>query len=509
MSIPASRIVTINPEVISAGGNPLVLNGLYLTQNTAMPVGKVFNFTSVAAVAAFFGAGSAEAAQASIYFAGYVNSSVKPTGILFTTFNLAAREAFLHGGSLAGLSLTQLQALTGTVILTVDGTLETSASISLAGATSFSNAASLIQAGFTTPPFTVAYDPITSAFVFTATGSAGPSSTISFATGTISIALALTAPTGAFTSQGAAADTPASAMNNATAISQNWASFVTMWEPTLTDKEAFAVWSNGQNNRYLYLAWDSDVQASTQGSTTAFGVVALAAEYNGVMCLSGDPASAVAEGTTLAILALALASFVSGAIASVNFSQPNGRVTAAFLKSGSIQSTCGSDPIAENLLANGYSFYGTYASANQGFIFLYNGQLPGVWLWMDSYINQIYLNSQFQIALMTLLTSLVGSVPYTPSGYSLIRAALQSPIDAALSFGSIRTGVELSAAQAVAVNLASGVNAAPIIETQGYYLQVLDPGAQARANRATPIINFWYADGGAVQQITMASIDIL
>jgi len=40
-------------------------------------------------------------------------------------------------------------------------------------------------------------------------------------------------------------------------------------------------------------------------------------------------------------------------------------------------------------------------------------------------------------------------------------------------------------------------------------LQVLDPGAQVRGNRGTPVINFWYTDGGAVQQITLASIDIL
>ena len=50
---------------------------------------------------------------------------------------------------------------------------------------------------------------------------------------------------------------------------------------------------------------------------------------------------------------------------------------------------------------------------------------------------------------------------------------------------------------------------ATIIEQQGYYLQILDPGAQVRGNRGTPVINFWYTDGGAVQKITIASIDIL
>lgn len=510
MTIPASRIVTINPAVISTGGNPLVLNALYLTENLAMPTNKVFNFVSLAAVGAFFGKSSAEYAQAIIYFAGYVNSSLKPTGMLFAPYNAAAREGFLVGGSLAGLTLTQLQALSpGTIILSVGGVVETSASIDLSGATSFSNAAALILAGFTTPPFTVAYDAIKSAFVFTATGSAGPSSTITFATGTLSTGVKLTQATGAFLSQGDAADTPASAMSTAVSLTQNFASFVTMWEPTITDKENFAVWVNGTNNRYLYLAWDSDSNASVQGNQTNFGYVALQAAYNGVMCLSGDPALALATGTTLAALALNLASFVAGMIASINFNQPDGRITAAFRQSGSIQPTCADDVTSQNLLANGYSYYGTYATAAQNFIFLYNGQLPGEWLWMDSYVNQIYLNAQFQVVLLSLLTTLAGSAPYTPTGYALIRAAMQGPITQAISFGSIRIGVELSAEQIQEVNTAAGVDAASEIQTKGYYLQILDPGAQARGNRQSPIINFWYADGGAIQQITIASIDIL
>jgi hypothetical protein len=83
------------------------------------------------------------------------------------------------------------------------------------------------------------------------------------------------------------------------------------------------------------------------------------------------------------------------------------------------------------------------------------------------------------------------------------------PINAALAFGTIRTGVTLSAAQISEVNLAAGVDAASVIQTAGYYLQILDPGAQVRGLRGSPIVNFWYSDGGAVQFINMASIDIL
>lgn len=507
MTIPASSIVNVTPGVLSGGGNSLVMNGLFLTQNTAMPTGTVLNFVSATAVGNFFGLSSAEYAAAQIYFAGYQNSTLKPGGMLFAPFNLAARSAFLQGGSLASMTIAQLDALTGVLTLTVDGTVHTSSSISLTGLGTQTAMATAIQAAFTAPGFAVTWNSVASAFVFTDSTS-GATSTISFASGTLAASLNLTAATGALLSQGAALDTPASAMNNAVAISQNWATFLTLWEPVIADKENFAVWVNAQNDRYLYLAWDSDVNASVQNNTTCFGYVAKQANYASVAAFSGDPALAVSTGTTLAALALNLAIFAAGAVASINFKQTNGRTTLAFLSSGSIQPTCANLQTANNLLANGYNFYGSYATANQGFIFLYNGQMFGPFVSIVRYINQIYLNSQFQLALMTLLTS-IGSVSYNPQGYGLIRNALLDPINAALNFGSIRRNVTLSAAQISQINQQAGVNAASVIQPQGYYLQILDPGATARQNDQTPIVNFWYTDGGDVLQINMASIDIL
>jgi hypothetical protein len=134
--------------------------------------------------------------------------------------------------------------------------------------------------------------------------------------------------------------------------------------------------------------------------------------------------------------------------------------------------------------------------------------MPGEFGFIDSFVNQIYLNAQFQLAMLTLLTN-IGDFPYTPAGYGLLRSALMDPINAALAFGTIRTGVTLSAAQISEVNQAAGVDAASVIQTAGYYLQILDPGAQVRGQRGSPIVNFWYSDGGAVQFINMASIDIL
>lgn len=493
MTIPASDIVVVNPGVIGTGGNPLALNGVIMTKNELLPTAAVRSFASADAVSDFFGPSSTEYALAKIYFLGFDNSTIKPGTLYFAPYVGTARAAWLQSGSQAGMTLAQLQALTGTLIVTVDGTAFTSSSISLATATSFSDAATKITAGFTgVGKPTCSWNAVNGTFSLTSP-TTGASSTIGYATGTISTALKFTSATGAITSQGADVDTPATAMDSVKAQTQNWVDFMTIWEPDTAGKTAFAIWTNAQNQRYMYAVWDTDAQAIVNGSTTCFGQLAKTAAYDGVVPLYNT---------------VELAAFMLGTVASIDFTRRNGRITASFKSQSGFTATVTDQQIAANLLANGYSFYGIYATANDQFNFMYNGQMTGKWLWVDTFVDQVYLNSQFQLALMSLLTS-VKSIPYNESGYSLIRAAMIDPIAEAINFGAIRTGIVLSASQIAQVNQAAGLDVATIIEQQGYYLQILDPGAQVRGNRGTPVISFWYTDGGAVQKITVASIDIL
>ena len=492
MTIPASDIVVVNPGVVGSGGNPLALNGVILSKSAYLPAMAVQSFASADAVSAFFGPASTEYALAQVYFLGFDNSTIKPGTLIFAPFVDTARAAWLQSGSLAGMTLAQLQALSGSLTVNFNGTAKTAAAINLATATSFSDAATKITAAFTTPNFTVSWDAVRSCFIFTSS-TTGAASTAVEATGTIAAGLKLTSATGMILSQGADVDTPATCMDMVKSKTQNWVDFMTIWEPVTADKTNFAVWTNAQNQRYAYIVWDTDAQAIIGGSTTNFGYLAKTAAYDGVV-----PVYNTKE----------LAAFVLGSVASIDFSRTNGRITAAFKSQPGFTATVTDQQIAANLLANGYSFYGAYATANDNFNFLYNGQMTGKWKWLDTFVDQVYLNSQFQLALLSLLTS-VKSIPYNESGYSLIRAAMIDPITSALNFGAIRTGISMSASQKAQVNQAAGLDVSTTIEQQGYYLQILDPGAQVRGNRGTPVINFWYTDGGAVQKITVASIDIM
>lgn len=504
MSIPASAIVSVRPGVVSAGGNPLSLNGVMLTTNTRVPIGSVTPFSSLTAVQQFFGASSTEAALAANYFSGFDNSTKLPGTLYFFQYvKDTAVSAWLRGTSLASMTLAQLQAVTGSLTVVIDGTTKTAASLNLSAAASFSAAATTIGTALSlSGGQTCTFDSTAQAFVITS-GTTGATSTITVATGTAAAALGL--GTGATTSQGSAVMTPAGAMTAITSVTLNWATFMTLWEPDLTNKLAFTTWVNSQNNRFMYVAWDTDANALVANNTSAFGPVIKANQSSGVFPISGDATYATSVGSSLANLLPPVAAFVMGSVASIDFNRTNGRVTLAFKKQSGLTAVVGDQTKADNLKANGYNFYGAYATANDGFVFLYPGLVSGSFAWADSYVNQINLNAQMQLALVELMVN-VNSIPYNPLGYGLVTSALMDPIKQAKDFGSIRVGVTLSASQAAQVNSAAGVPIDSALFNQGFYLQVKDPGAQVRGLRGSPQCTLWYMDGGSVQQINLASI---
>jgi hypothetical protein len=498
MTIPASAIASVVASVLSAGGSALDLNGLFLTTNSRVPTGQVLSFPSAPAVSAFFGATSKEASDADVYFAGFEGSNVLPGAMLFSQYPLTATAAWLRGGNVSGLTLAELQALTGTLTITFAGSAETSSSISLSSATSFSSAASIIEAAFTSPPFSVAYDSVSGAFVFTSTAT-GSTETVVYATGTLAAGLMLTQATGATLSQGADAATPAGAMVQIVKQTTNWATFTTTFDPDQgsgnAQKFAFAQWVGTTNNRYAYVCWDTDITPTeSTNATSSLGQLIKAAGISGVILIY--------ESTDLSH-----AAFVCGAIASIDFTETNGRITLAFKSQSGLEAGVTDETVAANLIANGYNFYGAYATANDQFVFFYPGSISGQFTWADSYVNQIWMSNQFQLAMMTLLTS-VKSIPYDTAGYALVRAAMMDPINAAGTFGAFDPNINLSALEIAEVNQAAGQSIAGTLQSQGWYLQILDAAAQTRGARQSPPMTFWYADGGSIQQLNLASVEL-
>lgn len=571
-AIPVSQQIAVIPQVLGPGGTPLSMNAVFVTQDPSIPIGAVQGFANLLAVQNWFGANSNQAALAAVYF-GITNKTTQiPNVLYFAQFNTTAVDAYIRGGSVAALSLAALNALSGDIIISINGHTLTSAAINLASATSFSNAAALIQtglqttgnsftgtvttnstttvtvnttttgilhvgdtlvagglaAGQTIASFgtytttagtgtvimsaaattssgpeaatvtllpTVTYDALRQAFLI-ASPSTGTTQTVAYPTDTsLSPALYLTAATGAVLSQGAAISTPAATMALVTAATQNWASFTTDFLPSQAQALAFAAWTNSQNDQYLYVAYDNNAAAQASNATASLGYQVGAGGFN----YSG---TAVVWNPSGLVAAL-----VCGATAGINFNAPNGRINYAYLGQSGIVPDITSATVAQNLIANGYSFYGNYATRAQQFQWFQNGQLAGGWTWLDPYVNQMYWNAALQLSLANFL-SVVKSVPYNIAGYNLIRTTLQSTLGQMIAFGAIVPGVVLSGSQVAALIAAVGKDISTALFTYGYYLQVADPGATVRNNRGSPICNLYYTDGGSINTITLGSTDV-
>lgn len=191
-TIPASLFVNVVPSVLAAGGAAIDINGLVLTPSDRVPIGAVYSFGSGPAVTSFFGQGSREdivangaSGKGGGYFAGFTNSDALPGAILFAQYNAAAVAAYLWGGNAgAALTLAQLQALSGSLTVVMDGYSHVIASINFAANNSFSAVAAAITAAFTDP--TEATFTASIGAAFTATGT-GTSLVVTSVTGIISV----------------------------------------------------------------------------------------------------------------------------------------------------------------------------------------------------------------------------------------------------------------------------------------------------------------------------------
>lgn len=502
-TIPASAIVRVTPSVLAAGGRALDIIGLLLTTSTQVPIGVVQPFSNAIDVSDYFGPQANETALARIYFQGFDNSNIKPSRILFAQYPTASVAAYLRGGEIDVLTIEELQAIpVGSLTVTVNGSAYTAATVNLGSATSFSNAASIISSAFGTASpnvFAVSYDSIAGALKFT-TAAGGSGATITYAsTNALATSLFLTQDEGAVLSQGSDATDPATFMDGITQITQNWATFMTCFDPDggngNTVKYEFAYWNGLQNNRWGFVCWDTDLSPrSTVPDATCLGQKLLDAEISGTCLISAPDA--------------AKAAFICGAAASIDFTEHEGRITFAFKKESGLVADITDQTTADNLEANFYNYYGVWATANDQFTFFYPGSVSGDFLWFDSYIDQIWLNQGLQLQLMVLLTNRK-SIPYNRAGYDQIEAACLDQILRAVDVGVIRAGITLSNAQASAVNNDSGLKIDKTLNERGWYLQVRDAPPEVRAARGSPPCTLWYMDGQSIQRINLASIELV
>lgn len=485
-SIPASNIAAVYPAVLTAGGNPLGLN-TNLISNTALY--PAFEYFSADAVGETHGYDSNEYNFARIYFNGYEGASTRPNSLFVTQYTNEDLPAYLIGASVKSIPLTTLKTFTGELTVVIDG-VSTTATVDLAAATSFSNAAQIIQTALTDKA-DVLFKSEMNAFVIMSK-TKGASSTISFATGDFADQIKISQEQGATQVNGVVADTAQSLIARMTSYSSNFAT-VTYADDFLDEdfKKALAKELDTIKGRFWFVSYGLDPAAIITNNSASFGAWLEENEVSGTTPIYGE---------------MRHAALACGYAASVNYEDLNGRTTLAYRSQSGIDATVTDEQTAMALESNGYSYYGAWATANDRFVMFGNGQVSGDFKWVDNYLFQIFLNSQFQLALVNMLRT--SNIPYNRDGIETVRAWLQTPIDQGINFGGIRAGVELDSGQKNEIDRLVNYNASNQLFTRGWVLSITLPSAQTRVNRKSFLIKFFYTDGSSLQRIEMTSTNV-
>ena len=493
MAIPARQIVDVSPRVINAGVPDLAMSGLLLTKN-ALCLYPDMTFTSANAVGNYFGFDSDEYKAASKYFQSYDNSFKKPANLKFGKRVDSALAGSLIGGSASALAT--LKTITaGTFKISVDGTEVTVSSLNLSSVTTQSDVATALEAKISGT--SVEYNSNLNAFIITSATTGASSSVapaVEISSGTTATLLGLTTEEGATTIAGSAAQSASENMNAITEADGNWASFACLYSATDAEAIALAEWNNEQKVEFLFVAHtnaDADT-VPTNASNLPNSLKTL--DVEGTLVLFGDIYHAV---------------FVMAIGASIDWNRYNGLPSFAFRTQSGLAASVTDEITAENLLSMKANYYGRYASRVEDFTFLYNGALVGGnFGYVDAYIGNIWLRNALQNAILNGLQQ-VPRTPYNDDGYNQIRAWCADPISRGINNGAIQKGVKLSEAQKAQLYAEIGLDVADDIYTDGYYLVVQDPGAQARVNRESPVCGLWYTYGGQVNKVELPATVIL
>ncbi len=488
-AISIRQLIKVTPSVLAAAGIAVYMNGVFLTENTNCPANKALSFTDEGTVGEYFGSASDEYLAAVRYFAGFTIATKTPSTIYFYRYAPSAIAAFLRSGSFGGMTVSAIQT-GGTLTVTVDG-VEKTASVNLAEVTSFAEAATVIA---TALGVTCTYNTQQYAFEI-ASSTTGADSSVSFASGDMATTLKLTSDESAVQSVGVNSQTPAVAMESLLELTRNWSTFTTIGEYTTEIQMAFATWNGGQSYRFLYVPHTTDGQAIVNGATDTLGQQ---------LAESDAPSGSLpVYGTYLYSAA------VMGMVASIDFDRLNGRTNLQYRVQTGLAAYVTSTSQAANLTTNGFTFYGKHsADTDNTYTFFRNGTVSGDFEWMDTYVNQIWLNANLELDMLTLLMS-VGSLPYNEDGKTLVHTSVQSTLDAALKFGAIRTGITIDSTQKAAILNAVGIDLTNTLFSKGYYLYIDDATAAVREARGTFPMSLYYTDGGSVQEMNLASIAVL
>lgn len=323
---------------------------------------------------------------------------------------------------------------------------------------------------------------------------ASASQTIDFATGDMASVLGLSETDGGYITKGTNGENLTEMLNNIGLINGDYVSIASINKIDTSDYEQIATWVNASSGRYAFIVLSDDARLKSTNQIV----------YES---LFGNDGFILLYGSNINMLA-----FMQAAIASVDFSVPNGMTNFNFIETPEfLDDSIGTSEELDGINANRANCCYIMGGYGQSQPLFGEGKIFGTnFNNIANYIGNSWIKAKMEIAGANLMISQGFIALRGGKGKSLILASLQEIIVLAKSSDIIVTvGTDglLAAEKAKIVSVTGNANAVNLIESNGYYINVLPLTADDIANEQMRV-QFIYTKNVPLNRLVIQNIVI-
>lgn len=336
---------------------------------------------------------------------------------------------------------------------------------------------------------TCEYSTLTNGFIIQG-AVASASQTIYYATGDMASVLCLSEKDGGYLVQGSNATSITDLMTEIGLDNGDYYSISVTNNVDIpeSDYDAIGTWVSASNGRYCVVGYSNDKRLTSTDNLVYENLFG----YDGFIIVYGD---------------YLMAAFVQAAIASVDFSVPNGALNFNFLEASEFEENAiGTSAELDGINANRVNTAYRMGGYGQRAALFGEGKIFGTnFTDIAGYIGNSWIKAKFEIAVANLLISNSLIALRGGGGAALISNSLQDIINTAKSGGIITTvgiGNLLTSEKSAIVTATGNNNAVNLVESQGYYLNTLPINDEdIKLNRIR--VQFIYTRNVAVNRVSV------
>lgn len=289
---------------------------------------------------------------------------------------------------------------------------------------------------------------------------ASASQTIDYATGTLASVLGLSETSGGYITKGTNGETLQEMLNNIGLINGDYVAIASINNIDTSDYETIASWVNASGGRYAFIVLSDDARLKSTNQKVYENLFG----SDGFILIYGDNINMLA--------------FMQAAIASVDFSIPNGMTNFNFIETPEfLDSAIGKSEELDGINANRANCCYVMGGYGQSQPLFGEGKIFGTnFDNIANYIGNSWIKAKMEIAGANLMITQSFIALRGGSGKSMILASMQEVINLAKTSGiivTVGTGSLLAEEKSKIISAAGNANAVNLVESNGYYINVL------------------------------------